>query len=111
MQGASIAAQTGSHPSMVLTQPLAVSGNALVTVAVPLLAVAVGVLVYLDARRRGKGELAPLIGVAIGGLFLAGSLPGVVALAVADDPAAQGFPTALRVIPGFIALGVYLYFR
>lgn len=87
------------------------AGQPLLTVLFPLLAVAAGVGVYIDARRRGREEVAPLLGVAVGGLFLAGSVPGLVALAVADDAATQGFPTALRVVPGVVALAVYLRFR
>lgn len=74
------------------------------------LAVAAGVWVYRDAERRGW-ELAPLVGFAVGGLFLAGSVPGLVALAVTTDAAVQGFPTALRIVPGIAALAVYLRFR
>ena len=84
----------------------------LLAVLLPVLAVAVGVWVYLDARGRGRGELAPWIGLVVGGLFVTGSVPGLVALAVsADAAAAQGFPTAIRVVPGLIALAVYLHFR
>ena len=88
------------------------SDRVLLAVLLPLVAVAVGVLVYLDARRRGRGELAPWIGLVVGGLFVTGSVPGLVALAVsADAAAAQGFPTALRIVPGLVALAAYLYFR
>ncbi|MFB6105009.1 MAG: hypothetical protein ABEJ57_08040 [Halobacteriaceae archaeon] len=81
-------------------------------VVFPLLAVAVGVAVYLDATTRGRDRVvAALAGTAIGGVFLAGSVPSLVALAVTDAPATQGFPTALRVIPGFAALAVYLVLR
>ena len=85
-------------------------GLALTAAVVPL-AVVLGAWIYVDARRRMDPELAPFIAVAIGGLLLAGSLPGLVALAVADDAAVQGFPTALRVVPGLVALGAYLYVR
>lgn len=90
---------------------IGVDGEIVTSIAVPLLAIAVGVWVYRDAKATGRQELAPLIGFAIGGLFLVGSLPGLVALAVASDPASQGFPTAVRIVPGIIALGIYLYFR
>lgn len=80
-------------------------------VAFPALAVAVGVWAYVDASRRGREEFAPFIGVAVGGPFLVGSVPGLVALVVADGAATQGFPTALRIVPGIVVLGVYLYFR
>jgi len=87
-------------------------GRVLLAVLFPLLAVAIGVWVYLDARKRGRGELAPWIGLVVGGLFVTGSVPGLVALAVSGDAAVvQGFPTALRIVPGFVALAVYLYFR
>lgn len=87
-------------------------GRVLLAVLVPLLAVGVGVWVYLDAKGRGRGELAPWIGLVIGGLFVTGSVPGLVALAVSGEAAAvQGFPTALRIVPGLVALAVYLYFR
>ena len=87
-------------------------GRLLLVAAFPLVAIAVGVWVYLDARRRGRGELAPWIGLVVGGLFVTGSVPGLVALAVSGDAAAvQGFPTALRIVPGLVALGAYLYFR
>ena len=89
-----------------------VDARLLLAVGFPLLAVAVGVWVYLDARRRGRGELAPWIGLVVGGLFVTGSVPSLVAYAVsADAAAAQGFPTAVRVVPGVVALAVYLYFR
>ena len=88
------------------------SGRVLLAVLFPLLAVAIGVWVYLDARKRGRGELAPWIGLVVGGLFVTGSVPGLVALAVSGDAAAvQGFPTALRIVPGVVTLAVYLYFR
>ena len=88
------------------------SGRVLLAVLFPLLAVAIGVWVYLDAKRRGRGELAPWIGLVVGGLFVTGSVPGLVALAVSGDAAAvQGFPTALRIVPGVVTLAVYLYFR
>ena len=80
--------------------------------AFPLVAIAVGVWVYVDAKRRGRGELAPWIGLVVGGLFVTGSVPGLVALAVSGDAAAvQGFPTAVRIVPGLVALAAYLYFR
>lgn len=80
-------------------------------VCLPVLAVVTGVLVYRDARRRGRRELAPYLGAVVGGLFLAGAVPALVALAVAPDAAVQGFPTAVRVLPGVLALAVYLRFR
>lgn len=83
----------------------------LLALGFPLFAVVAGALVYRDARRRGRGELAPWIGVVVGGLLLAGSVPGLVALAVSAEAASQGFPTALRVLPGVVALVVYLRFR
>lgn len=83
----------------------------IVAVTLPIAAVAIGVWVYLDARRRGRGELAPWIGLVVGGLFVTGSVPGLVALAVSPEAATQGFPTALRIVPGLVALAVYLYFR
>ena len=92
-----------------MTVPL---GRLLLVAAFPFVAIAVGVWVYLDAKRRGRGELAPWIGLVVGGLFVTGSVPGLVALAVSGDAAAvQGFPTALRIVPGLVALGAYLYFR
>lgn len=81
------------------------------TVGAVVLAGALGAWVYVDARSRYGADLAALAAVAIGGLLIAGSLPGLVALAVADDAAVQGFPTALRIVPGLVALGVYLYAR
>ena len=90
---------------------LALDAGLAVTVAVPVAALLVGIWVYVDARERVDEELAPLLAVAVGGLLLAGSLPGVVALLVAEDPAVQGFPTALRIVPGLVAVGVYLFVR
>jgi hypothetical protein len=91
---------------------VAVTGRVLAVVTIPLLAVVLGVWVYRDARARGRGELAPWLGLVVGGLFITGSVPGLVALAVAGEASAvQGFPTAIRVIPGIVALLAYLYFR
>lgn len=81
-----------------------------VSVLLVLAAVGVGLWVYRDASRRGH-ELAPLVAFVVGGLLLAGSVPGLVALAVEAEPATQGFPTAIRVVPGVIALLVYLRLR
>lgn len=83
----------------------------LVVLLGPVLAVAVGAWVYHDARNRGHADWAPWVALAIGGLFLTGSVPGLVALAVTAEPVAQGFPTALRLIPGLVALGAYGAFR
>jgi len=89
-----------------------VNERLLLVAAFPLLAALLGVWVYRDAKARGRGELAPWIGLVVGGLFVTGSVPGLVALAVSGDAAVvQGFPTALRIVPGFVALAVYLYFR
>jgi hypothetical protein len=86
-------------------------GRTLLVFGFPLLGLAIGYLVYRDARDRGRGELAPAFGVAIGGLFLAGSVPGLVALAVSSEAATQGFPTALRIVPALVAVAAYLRFR
>jgi len=83
----------------------------LFAVGLPIIAIGVGWWVYQDARKRGHDELALWIGFVIAGLFLAGSVPGLVALAIADGSAIQGFPTALRVVPGIAAFVVYLRFR
>lgn len=88
-----------------------VSERLLLVAVFPLLAVVLGVWVYRDAKARGRGELAPWLGLVVGGLFVTGSVPGLVALAVSSDAAVQGFPTAIRVVPGVVALVVYLYFR
>ena len=84
---------------------------ALVVVLGPILAAGVGAWVYRDARRQGHADWAPWIGLAVGGLFLTGSVPGLVALAVAGEPAVEGFPTAIRVVPGLVALAAYAAFR
>lgn len=89
---------------------VAISDGVALTAAAVVLALAIGGWIYRDARDRHDADVAALVAVAIGGLLLAGSLPGLVALAVADDAAVQGFPTALRVVPGLVALGVYLYY-
>lgn len=84
----------------------------LLVLALPVFAVLLGLWVYRDAQARGRGELAPWIGLVVGGLFVTGSVPGLVALAVSGEAAAaQGFPTALRLVPGAVALVVYLSFR
>lgn len=88
-----------------------VSSRLLLTIGFPLLAVVIGVWVYRDARARGRGELAPWLGLVVGGLLISGSVPGLVAYGVSTDAAVQGFPTALRVVPGLVALVVYIYFR
>ena len=95
----------------VVPPPLALDPGLALTVAVPLLALLLGAWVYVDARERLDPDLAPFVAIAVGGLLLAGSLPGLVALLVADDPAVQGFPTALRIVPGLVAVGVFLYVR
>lgn len=82
-----------------------------VTVAFALLAVGVGGWVYRDARSRDREAAAPFVAFAVGGLFLAGGLPGLVTLAVTGGAASQGYPTALRVVPGVLALAVYLRLR
>jgi hypothetical protein len=83
-----------------------------VSVVLPILALVAGFWVYWDSVRRGRETgVAALFGFIIAGLFLAGSVPGLVALALTQDVAVQGFPTSLRIIPGGIALVVYLYFR
>lgn len=84
---------------------------ALVVLLGPVPAVALGTWVYRDARRRGHDDWAPWAALGIGGLFLTGSVPGLVALAVGGEVAVQGFPTALRVIPGLVALAAYVSFR
>lgn len=84
----------------------------LVSVGLPILALFVGFLVYWDSVHMGREKgVAALLGFIIAGLFLAGSVPGLVALALTQDVAVQGFPTSLRIVPGGIALVVYLYFR
>lgn len=99
---------TGGRTAVVTL--VTISDGVALTVATIVLALAVAGWVYRDARNRQEADVAAFVAVAIGGLLLAGSLPGLVALAVADDAAVQGFPTALRVIPGLVALGVYLYY-
>lgn len=84
---------------------------ALIVLLGPVLAVAVGAWIYRDARKRGHADWAPWVALAIGGLFLTGSVPGLVALAVTAEPVAQGFPTALRLVPGLVALSAYGAFR
>lgn len=90
---------------------MAAVARILFSIGLPIVAIVTGWWVYRDANQRGRGELAPWIGAVIAGLFLAGSVPGLVALAVAQESAIQGFPTALRVVPGLAALLVYLRFR
>lgn len=98
-------------PVLPVDAVLAVDAGLALAVVVPVASLLLGVWVYVDARERLDEELAPFVAVAVGGLLLAGSLPGVVAFLVAEDPAVQGFPTALRVVPGLVAVGVYLYVR
>lgn len=90
---------------------MGLADRALIVLLGPVLAVAVGAWVYRDARHRGHDDWAPWVALAIGGLFLTGSVPGLVALAVSGDPAVQGFPTALRLVPGLVALATYGAFR
>lgn len=99
-----------SGAQTVIAPLVALSGGVALTAAAVVLALAINAWIYRDARGRHDADMAALVAVAIGGLLLAGSLPGLVALAVADDTAVQGFPTALRVVPGLVALGVYLYY-
>lgn len=78
----------------------------------PILALGTGILVFLDARHRDRDRaVAAMAAFIIAGLLLAGSVPSLVALAVADGHAAQGFPTALRIVPGLVAIAVYLFVR
>ncbi|MFB6187915.1 MAG: hypothetical protein ABEI06_05415 [Halobacteriaceae archaeon] len=77
----------------------------------PFIAVLTGIWVYRDLKNRGRDDLAPFIGIAIGGVFLAGAIPGLFALAIAQQVTTQGFPTALRIIPGATIFGAYLFFR
>ena len=86
-------------------------GLGLVVLLGPAAGLLAGAWVYRDARRRGHADWAPYVALAVGGLFVTGSVPGLVALAIADEPAAQGFPTALRVVPAFVALAAYAYLR
>lgn len=90
---------------------MGLAGWALVVLLGPVVAVVVGAWVYRDARRRGYDDWAPWVALGIGGLFLTGSVPGLVALAIAGEAATQGFPTALRVVPGLVALAAYVSFR
>lgn len=95
---------------MVVSVQSGLSG--VVALSLPLVALLAGFAVYRDANSRGTDRnVAALLGFVIGGLFLAGSLPGLVALAVAEDRVVQGFPTSIRILPGVAALLVYLYFR
>lgn len=81
-------------------------------VLLPMFAIVAGVVVFLDARRQNRDRsVAAMAAFIVSGLLLAGSIPSLVALAVADGQAAQGFPTALRIVPGLVAIAVYLFFR
>ncbi len=89
-----------------------IRASMLVSVLLPMVALLAGVLVYRDSVRAGTDkDVAALFGFAIAGLLLAGSVPGLVALALTEDVAMQGFPTSIRILPGALALLVYLYFR
>lgn len=86
--------------------------SVLISVLLPVLALLAGLLVYRDSVSMGRGrDVAALFGFTIAGLLLAGSVPGLVALALTQDVAMQGFPTSIRILPGSFALLVYLYFR
>lgn len=81
-------------------------------VLLPMFAIVTGAAIFLDARSRDRDRsVAAMAAFIIAGLLLAGSVPSLVALAVADGQAAQGFPTALRIVPGLVAIAVYLFFR
>lgn len=83
-----------------------------VSLLLPLIALLAGYAVYRDAMSTGRDRyVAALVGFIIAGLLLAGSVPGLVALALAQEQATQGFPTSLRLVPGITAVLVYLYFR
>lgn len=91
---------------------LALSGDWVPAVIWPVVSIVVGVLVYVDATRRGRDRpVAAMAAVILGGLLLAGSVPALVALAVSDAETAQGFPTAIRILPGLTAIAVYLFLR
>jgi len=84
----------------------------LLSIAFPFVALLAGGLVFWDSVRRGTTkEMSAIFAFIVAGLFLAGSLPGLVALAVSSDRATQGFPTSLRLIPGIAATVLYVYFR
>jgi hypothetical protein len=86
--------------------------DGLPAVILPIFSIVAGLLVFLDARRQNRDRpLAAMAAFIVTGLLLAGSVPALVALAVADGQAAQGFPTALRIVPGLLAIAVYLFFR
>ncbi len=84
---------------------------AIVVLLGPAAGLAAGAWVYRDARRHGHEDWAPYVALVVGGLFVTGSVPGLVALAIADAPAAEGFPTALRIVPALVALAAYAYLR
>lgn len=89
-----------------------IGGDWVVAILWPILAVIVGAIVFLDARNQDRERpVAAMAGFIVGGLLLAGSVPSLVALAVTDSHAAQGFPTALRILPGIVAVIVYLVVR
>lgn len=81
-------------------------------VLLPMFAIVAGAAIFLDARRQNRDRsVAAMAAFIVAGLLLAGTVPSLVALAVADADAAQGFPTALRIVPGLVAIAVYLVFR
>lgn len=103
-------------PVLWVFSPVSASASSLLPwfspLVLPALGLLAGCLVYLDSVRAGRDRaVAGLLGFAVAGLFLAGSVPGLVALALAEDAAVQGFPTAIRIVPGLAALLVYASLR
>jgi len=92
--------------------PLAISRNALISLLLPILALVAGYLVYRDSiQKEEKTVSQDSSDSSLLDYSSRGSVPGLVALALAQDQAAQGFPTSIRIVPGCVALLVYLYFR
>jgi len=92
--------------------PLAISRNALISLLLPILALVAGYLVYRDSIQKEEKTVSQdssdssLLDYSSRGVCQ-GSLPSP----SHRTQAAQGFPTSIRIVPGCVALLVYLYFR
>jgi len=71
--------------------PLAISRNALISLLLPILALVAGYLVYRDSIQKEEKRCRRTLRIHHCWIIPRGGVPGLVALALAQDQAAQGF--------------------